>query len=257
MFALLAFSQLRSPGWWFQDSEAYWQAAVRLRVNAPLYPALATQDASAVFRYAPWFAAAWVPLTFLPKAVVMVGWTAAMTAAAGYCAAMPLQQRSAAAVCVALVALALLVPAAATGNVQPLIVAGLLWGIERRSGPVLIAAAASLKAAPILLIGVYLGRRQWLRAGMALVITGTLVGPMLLFDLSHYPIDTGAAAGPLASGLAVAVGLTFAVAAIPLAKSRYGWLAAAAGVVFMIPRWSYYQPSFLLIGLARRRKDKT
>lgn len=250
-FGVAALQQMQG-NWWFQDSEAYWQAALRLRDGEALYPAVASEDASAVFRYAPWFAVAWVPLTLLPKMLVLGAWTAVLALAAAYCAWVALRHRSAAGAGLAVLATALLVPAAATGNVQPLLVASLLWGVERRSGPLWVALGASLKAAPILLVAVYVGRREWRRAGVTVVVTLALVLPMLLFDLRHYPTDTAAATGPLPTWLAVALAIALAALAIPLARTPYGWLTAAAGLVFGIPRWSYYQSSFLLIGLAKR-----
>jgi hypothetical protein len=50
--------------------------------------------------------------------------------------------------------------------------------------------------------------------------------------------------------LAIASAAT--VAAFRFASTRHSWLAAAIGIMFAIPRWSYYQPTFLLIGLARK-----
>jgi hypothetical protein len=146
---------------------------------------------------------------------------------------------------------ALLLPAAASGNVQPLLLAALLFGLERRSGPLWIALAASLKAAPILLAAVYLGRREWTRAILALGLTALLTLPMLLFDLSHYPTDTAAATGPLPFWLLLVAAAGASAASIALARTRYAWLAAAAAVLLAIPRWSYYQPSFLILGLAK------
>jgi hypothetical protein len=47
------------------DGISYWDAALRLRNSATLYlPGLPTDPS--VYRYPPWFAAAWIPLTFLP-----------------------------------------------------------------------------------------------------------------------------------------------------------------------------------------------
>jgi hypothetical protein len=40
-----------------------------------------------------------------------------------------------------------------------------------------------------------------------------------------------------------------ALAATVLARTRYAWLTASAAVLFAIPRWSYYQPTFLALGL--------
>ena len=53
-------------GWTLSDACAYWNAAIRLREGAELYPQLASVDASEVYRYAPWFAWLAVPGTFLP-----------------------------------------------------------------------------------------------------------------------------------------------------------------------------------------------
>lgn len=53
--------------------------------------------------------------------------------------------------------------AASASALVPLIVAALVLGVERRTGPPWIAFAASLKAVPILFVVTYLGRREWVR----------------------------------------------------------------------------------------------
>ena len=60
--------------WHLKDAGAYWEAAMRLRDGEPLYPPLADHEASEVYRYAPWFAVAWIPLTYLPKDAVLLLW---------------------------------------------------------------------------------------------------------------------------------------------------------------------------------------
>jgi hypothetical protein len=250
-FALLALAQIHGS-WWMQDAEAYWRAAERLRDGQPLYPSLASHDASDVYRYSPWFAVVWIPLTFLPQAVAYAVWGIALACAVGACVWASLRAPTVAGVLLALLMLAMLAPAAASGNVQPLLLAGLVLGVERRSGPLWIALAASLKAAPILLVAVYLGRRQWVRALAATVLTVALVLPILAFDLSHYPADVGAATGPIPEWAGFAVGTVLAIAAVPLARTKYGWLAAGTAIIFAIPRWSYYQASFVLVGTAAR-----
>lgn len=256
-FSILALLQIRD-GWWMQDADAYWQAAVRLREGAPLYPAITSQDASDVYRYAPWFAAVWVPLTFVPQAVAYAMWALVLFAAAAFSAWQAIRFGGVAAWLIGLLVASLLVPAAASGNVQPLLLATLLFGLERRSGPLWIAVAASLKAAPILLAAVYLGRREWTRAGLAIVLTALLTAPMLAFDLSHYPTDVGAATGPLPTWLAMALAALAAAGSMVLARTRWAWLAASLGVLLAIPRWSYYQSSFLVLGTidASRRKAR-
>jgi hypothetical protein len=136
------------------------------------------------------------------------------------------------------------------GNVQPLLVAGLVWGLERRTGPVMIALAASLKVVPILFVVTYVGRRQWKRAALTVIATAALVGPMLLYDLTHYPVSSGAGAGligiPLIYGAAIAIGISVTAR---LARSRFAWLAAATTVGIAVPRLFVYDVSFLAASL--------
>ena len=69
-----------------------------------------------------------------------------------------------------------------------------MLGVERRSGPLWIALAASMKIFPILLALVYAGRRQWWAFGATVVITAFLWLPaFLLYDLSTYPVSAGEA----------------------------------------------------------------
>jgi hypothetical protein len=232
--------------WHLRDMDAYWEAAMRLREGEPLYPALADGEASEVYRYAPWFAWGWVPLTYLPRGVIDVIWSAVLLAASG-AALVPLACAGAW-LAVAFFA-PILVGISAIGNVQPLIVAALVLGLERRSGPLWIAAAASLKAVPILFVVTYLGRRQWLRAAATLGLTAVLVAPILLYDLSAYPTDAGAAAGlagsPLLYAAVVAVGI---LVSLRLARTRYGWLSSAATVAAAVPRLFVYDVTFVLAG---------
>jgi hypothetical protein len=62
-----AIAALTGPGtnWWLKDSDAYWNAAMRLRTGEPLYPVLVNVEDPDIYRYSPWFAVAWIPLTFL------------------------------------------------------------------------------------------------------------------------------------------------------------------------------------------------
>lgn len=53
--------------WAGGDMGAYWEAAIRLREGQPLYVPHADVNAVNVYRYAPWFAWAWIPLTSLPR----------------------------------------------------------------------------------------------------------------------------------------------------------------------------------------------
>ena len=141
------------------------------------------------------------------------------------------------------------------GNVQPLLVLMLMWGVERRAGPLWIALSASLKAVPLLLAVVYAGRGEWRRAALAAGLTTLLVAPALLFDLSGYPTAAGPRQESLA-GVSLFLFVPVAVAAIAaawvLARTRFGWLAGGLAMVLSLPRLLDYESAFLLVGLARR-----
>lgn len=249
-WALLSFALSQELG---ADVAAYWNAAERLRVGEPLYLAGAA-NASDLYRYAPWFAAAWIPLTYLPREAVTAAWTGLMFAAA-FVSCLPLLRRGPG----GWAAFALFGPfqfeGAMYGNVQPLLVLVLMWGVERRAGPLWIALAASLKAVPLLLAIVYAGRGEWRRAALAAGLTVLLVVPALLFDLSGY----STAAGPRQESLAgvslflfVPVAIAAIAAAWILARTRFGWLAGGLAMVLSLPRLLDYESAFLLVGLARR-----
>ena len=232
--------------WHLRDMDAYWDAAVRLRNGDPLYPVLASTEASDVYRYAPWFAWAWVPVTALPREYANVLWSAVLLLASA--AALSPLARDRAWLAVAFFA-PVLVGISAIGNVQPLIVAALVLGLERRSGPVWVAATASLKVVPILFVVIYAIRGQWLRAAIAVVLAAALVAPMLTYDLSAYPTGADAAAMLIRWPIIYAVALGSAiVVSARLARSPFGWLAAAAAACLALPRFFVYDVTFLLAG---------
>lgn len=236
------------------DMDAYWEAAERLRAGADLYrPGIETD--SDLYRYAPWFAFLWVPLTLLPKDAVLVCWMVLCLGAA-IASVAPLVREGV----VGWTALAFLLPfqleGAAYGNVQPLLVLALLWGAPRRSGPLWVALGASLKVVPIVLVAVYLGRGEWRRALITLGLTAVLLGPMLLFDLSGYSTAIGAGQQSLLTVSPVLFGIVATAAiigAIVLARSRYAWLMGATAMMLALPRFQVYEFGFAVVGLARDR----
>ena len=238
-------------GWTLSDAGAYWDAAMRLRAGQDLYPALASVDASEVYRYAPWFAFAAVPWTFLPQWLAGALWSVVLLAASAL-ALWPLV-RDRLWLLVALFG-PILVGISAVGNVHPLVVAALVWGVERRSGPLWVAGAASLKVFPVLFALVYAGRRQWWRFVAALFLTAALWAPALLFDLSDYAVEAGRAAAlyqfPVVYVVVIgaAIGITLAWAA-----TRWGWLAAATTVVISLPRLFVYDVTYLMVGVRAER----
>jgi len=223
--------------WRFVDMEAYWQAALRLRDGAPLYPAGYDRIASETFRYAPWYAAAWIPLTFLPKVAVTVGWATVLLLATAYSAWRV--ARSPGGLIPALALVPLLVVSASFGNAQPLLVAGLIW----MPRPWMVGIASSLKITPILFAAGWPVRQ----VAMSVAVAAVLWAPALLFGLPNYPIAAGTViALPLWLHLVGAAIL--ALGAWRLSRYRL-WLAALA-VIVGTPRLSVYDPTYLLVPAA-------
>ena len=239
--------------WSLDDMDAYWNAAQRLRDGELLYPPLTDTSAADVYRYAPWFAWVWLPLTYLPRLVVEVGWSTVLLVASAV-ALLPLRRAGLTGVAVAMLLGSFLVWAASVGNVQPLLVAGLVHGLSRRSGPLWVGIAASLKAVPILYLLLYLGRREWWRAAAAVVVAALLVAPMLFVDLTHYPAGSGDAPSPLLAlfpplyvlVVAVAAAVTIRLAA---AGSPFDRLTASVTVLLALPRITLLDLPQLLVGV--------
>ena len=237
------------------DMDAYWEAAERLRTGQPLYrPGIETD--SDLYRYAPWFAYAWIPLTYLPKESVLIAWMALCLGAA-IASVAPLLREGLA----GWAALAFLLPfqleGAAFGNVQPLLVLALMWGAPRRTGPLWIAIGASLKLVPLVLVVVYASRGEWRRVAETLALTAALVAPMLVFDLGGYSTAIGCgqlsllSLSPFLFGAVVALGL---VGTYALGRTRYAWVVGSLAMMLALPRFLLYEVSFAVIGLARDRR---
>lgn len=249
-------------GWPLVDMDVYWSAATQWREVGNPYTLVAGASDHTVFRYAPWFAALWVPLTFLPRGVVEVGWSIALVGASAAGIALLMQAHGRRAIPLAILMAGLLIGISASGNVQPLMVATLLWGLERRSGPIWIALAASLKIVPILFVLVYAGRREWSRVATTLALTALLWAPILSFERPDLvtAFDYGGASGSLANvnivawGLVGGVSLGFA-AWLAVHRSRYAWLAAAVSAVLVLPRFFLYDATLLLPGTASLRSE--
>jgi hypothetical protein len=242
-----------ASAWGLADINAYWDAALRLREGQPLYPAVADVNVAGVYRYAPWFAALWIPLTFLPRQIVEILWSIALIGASLAVALPVLAVRSRAAVAMALLVGSFMALGASFGNIHPLLVASLAFGVERRTGPLWIALAASVKATPILFVLVYLGRREWARAAWTIGIAAALLAPMILLGIANYTRDPGWSHSLYAVSPALYV--VVAAAAIAVAAwvawrhTRYAWLATSVAVILALPRYFPYEFTYILIGV--------
>jgi hypothetical protein len=235
------------------DGGAYYDAATRLIHGQALYPPV-NPEAHEVFRYAPWFAVAWIPLTILSRDVALHAWSLAMLACAG-AAVWPLVRRPTwARVALAALIGQTLAETAMFGNAHPLVVALLVWTAGRRWFPAWVGVAASLKLVPLAFALVWAGRRQWARAAVAVGVGALLLAPMLLFDLTSYPTDPGTGLLSLyavSPTLWVAVALASLVVTAWLATrgSPYAWVAAAVLMFLGPPRVVTSYLGFLLVAV--------
>jgi hypothetical protein len=230
--------------WNLHDARYYYDAAVHLRHGENLYVVGAPRS---TFRYPPWFAAAWIPLTFLPKEAAVIAWSVAMLVASAWAIWPLIRQGTPAALLAALLFGELLFAISSIGNVQPLMVGLLLWGIPRRSGPFWIALAASLKVTPLAFVLVYVARREWWRAGLAAGLTLVFVAPMFLYEIPANVFSVGSMAilPPLVwLPLAILAGGGAVVTA--LGRSRWTPLAAGIAAVLCLPRLLMYDVAMLM-----------
>lgn len=235
------------------DGQVYWMAAERLRDNESLYPAAGDPEI-AFYKYAPWFAWAWVPLTFLPEPMVAIGWTAAMVAAW----AVPLpaalragwQGRS-----IAFLAGPPMLVAALGGNIQPAVVAALWAGLDRRWGPVAIGFSASMQVFPILFLITDAARRRWTRVAMGIAVAAILWLPALAYGITDYPEVIGGVlslwkVSPVLYAMVVAL-------AVGWAWRQRNWAAASLVVLAATSaRFIPYHLGYLLCSRPREADPK-
>jgi hypothetical protein len=240
--------------WHLHDMSVYWTAGEQWRQTGNPYTAIPSANADSVYRYAPWFAAIWVPLTLLPRLVVNIGWSGILIVT-GFTAVWPLLRTAGrGAVPLVLLMWGILFGMAAIGNAHGLMVAWLVFGAERRSGPLWIALAASLKVVPILYVLIYIGRRQWDRAAATVALTVLLVAPMLLFERPPLASEFGVSNSlySIAPWLWLAA-LPIALATAVIFAFRWNlvaWPAIGAISNLVLPRLFIYDVTLILPGLA-------
>lgn len=209
-----------SPG----DESAYWFAAERLRSGEPLYTT-AVSDPESLYRYAPWLAWLWMPLTLLPQPIAYFVWEGLLLACGLYIIVTLARMGPAGMV---LAALALpLIGAVESGNAGTIMVALLMW---RRADPWSVGIAASLKVYPLLLCAGYIAQRRWRDCIIAVTVAAVLWAPALLYGLSGYPTE-----GRREALLWLAIPAVLAVAAMALARTRWTWVAVAAALPVALP----------------------
>lgn len=237
--------------WPLGDMDVYLAAATRLRDGQPLY--VAGDVAVNSYWYAPWYAVAWIPLTYLPREAVAIAWSAVLLAAvAGVVVLLARQGRWA--TVLALLVAPPLVAVSAGGNVQSLMVLVLMLGFHRPWGPLAVAVAASMKFTPILLVAAYIARREWWKALASLVAAGILLLPSLLMGITQAGVESTAAPSLLGvSPVIYAAVVAAAVTSVLFVRRRHAVLAAATAAVLALPRLFVYDVTLVVVGTAQAK----
>lgn len=211
-------------GWWNHgDMDVYWLAGERVRSGSPLYQVFFNDPTSnSNYIYAPWFAWLFAVITLFPREVVDVTWFVALAVSSLVVLRSLLRSRSLAGTCLFLLVLPGCVMACAAGNVQLLIVVALMWGLERRSGPLWVAIAASLKFAPIAFVLIYVSRGEWQRAILSVLLATVFTAPILLYSVDTLRLSM------IGGEMGLAVAAAVSIAAFFAARWRPGWAPIAA-----------------------------
>jgi hypothetical protein len=240
--------------WGLEDWRTYLVAAERVAAGGPVYDWSAGPEY--LYRYAPWFAYALVPFLWIPAAVADIAWTVIVIGGTMLAILPLLRLRTVPSLSLALLMAGLLVRVASTGNVHPLLIGGLVVGLNTRAGPVILALAASLKAAPLLFAAVYVAERRWIAVGVTALLTAILVAPMawLGYDAAPGPSDSLYALSPLAWGLYALLALV-CLGVLTFRRSRHVALVAGLAAYLALPRAFLYDITFVLPGLATASKS--
>ena len=238
------------------DADAYFHAAQRLREGQALYGG-PRGDETEIYRYAPWFAYAWVPLTYLGQDGAYLVWRGILLAST-LVALWPLLRRpTPAGLTLAILLGGLMISNLPAANVTPLLVGALSLSLRSRAGPVVLGMAASLKIFPLILLAGYLAERRWLAAAVSMAVTGVLWLHVLAFDLTTYAGLGGSSfyvggvslysVSPVAWGTIVLVLFTL-LAWLVWRGSRWSWFVASLAIPAAVPRVWLPEAGYLLTG---------
>jgi hypothetical protein len=230
--------------WRLLDATAYEAAAWRIRSGEILYGGDVHHNSA--YRYAPWFAYAWVPLTYLPDPVVDVAWSAVLIVGA-IVAVRPLIRPGRASTLALLLFAPLMLGSASGGNVQALMVGVLVAGLPTRWGWAAVAFAASLKIIPIAFCAVFIAQRRWFQVAGAVGLTVVLWLPVVWMPVDPITFDTGLMRS-LPAPWWIGVPAAGALVALTLAarRSPLTGMAAALAAIAALPRFFAYEVALLL-----------
>ena len=138
---------------------------------------------------------------------------------------------------------------------MPLLVGTLIHSAGRRSFPLFVGLASSLKILPILYMWPYLADRRWREVGVGTAIAVVLWAPALLYGISDYPTGFSPTLSLLqVSWLLWALGaIAAAIVAFHERNGRFRWLTTSIAILALYPRLHMHY--FALLGVGYGRED--
>jgi hypothetical protein len=238
------------------DAEAYWLAGQRLREGQDLYGG-PRGDETQIFRYSPWFAFAWVPLTYLGHDAALTAWRVILVAAIFGTIWPLLRRRTPASLTLAILLGGLLVSALPAANATALMIWGLAVGLRTRAGPILLGLAASLKLFPLVNVTGYDADRLRQNAAVAIGDSSLLWLNKLGYDIVVYTQIGGPSfyvggislfdVSPLL-WMPVALACLAVLGVLAARRSPWTWLAAGAAIPLAVPRVWLPDAAYVLPG---------
>ena len=199
------------------------------------------------FRYGAWFAVAFIPWALMPRDIAMLTWVPAMLAFSILPVADVIRTYGLLGLGLAALMEVLLIGSVAAGNVQPLLIAALYFGLHTRWGPAIVGLAASLKIVPILFVLPWVARGEWRKVVVSVAIGTILLAPSLFFELPPSIADSRMTSlidlSPLLWTTTIAAATLLAVR---LGRTKWATLAAACAVLAALPRLLNLDLSYLL-----------
>ncbi|MGH2428481.1 MAG: glycosyltransferase family 87 protein [Candidatus Limnocylindria bacterium] len=234
--------------WHLHDMQVYEAAALRLRSGDQLYGG--PIDPNTAYRYAPWFAFAFAPLTYLPDLARNVLWSVFLLGGSALALVPLARERRLEARLLLVFLAAILFGISSGGNIQGPMLAMLVWGMPTRWGGLVVGIAASLKVVPIALAAVFIAERRWSQLAYAVVAAIVLWAPIVLFEIDPITLDPGLARTlPTWGWVLVAASAAIATVAMALFAPRYTALSAATAAILALPRLFVYEITLLVAGL--------
>lgn len=231
------------------DLTVYRAAAQRIADGEPLYGGDVTPLNA--YRYAPWFAYAWVPLAELPDLAVDIAWVTILLAASAWATVAiigPERER----IVLALMFAPALVGISLHGNVQPVIVVTIMYGLTTRWGWIAVGLAGSLKVVPLAFVAIFIMRRQWWSAIGAVLLAAAMWAPIASFAVDPVTWSAGSERVlPEPIWLATAAAAALVTLTLAWRQSELTTIAAPVAAILGLPRLFLYELTVLMIPARR------